>query len=81
VVIQLYKPANNIFKERLAHLREERNLKQKEFAEAINIHNRNINRYELGLREPDFDTLIKIADFFNVSTDYLLGRTENRKRL
>lgn len=37
---------------------EEKNLRQKEFAEAINIHNRNFNRYELGLREPDFDTLI-----------------------
>jgi transcriptional regulator with XRE-family HTH domain len=80
-VIPLDKTVNNIFKERLVYLREEKNLKQKEFAEAIKIHNRNINRYELGLREPDFDTLIKIADFFNVSTDYLLGRTENRKRL
>ncbi len=72
---------NNLFKDRLVQLREEKKLKQKEFAEAVKIHNRNINRYELGLREPDFDTLIKIADFFNVSTDYLLGRTENRKRL
>ncbi len=72
---------DNIFKERLIKLREERNLKQKEFAEAVQIHNRNINRYELGLREPDFDTLVQIADFFDVSTDYLLGRTENRKRL
>jgi transcriptional regulator with XRE-family HTH domain len=74
-------PVNNLFKERLVQLREEMHLKQKEFAEAVKIHNRNINRYELGLREPDFDTLIQIADFFNVSTDYLLGRTENRKRL
>jgi len=74
-------PVNNLFRERLLQLREERNLKQKEFAEAVMIHNRNINRYELGLREPDFDTLIQIADFFNVSTDYLLGRTENRKRM
>jgi transcriptional regulator with XRE-family HTH domain len=72
---------DNIFKERLIKLREERNLKQKEFAEAVKIHNRNINRYELGLREPDFDILVQIADFFDVSTDYLLGRTENRKRL
>lgn len=74
-------PVNNLFKERLVQLREERNLKQKDFAEAVKIHKRNISRYELGLREPDFDTLIQIADFFNVSTDYLLGRTENRKRL
>jgi Predicted transcriptional regulators len=75
------KSVNNIFKERLVQLREGKNLKQKEFAEAIGIHNRNINRYELGLREPDFDTLVKIADFFGVSTDYLLGRTKNRKKL
>jgi transcriptional regulator with XRE-family HTH domain len=81
VVTQLETPVNNLFKERLVQLREERNLKQKEFAEAVKIHNRNINRYEKGLREPDFDTLIQIADYFNVSTDYLLGRTESRKRL
>jgi Helix-turn-helix. len=40
-----------------------------------------ISRYETGTRDPKLDTLIEFADFFKVSTDYLLGRTDNRKRL
>ena len=38
-----------------------------------------ISRYETGEREPGIDELIKIADYFNVSVDYLIGRTENPK--
>lgn len=47
---------------------------QKEVAERLKINQVTYNRYEKGEREPDNDTLKKIADFFNVSTDYLLGR-------
>lgn len=75
------KQVNNLFKNRFVQLREETKLTQKQFAEAIKIPNGTINRYETGIRVPDFDTLILFADFFNVSTDYLLGRTENRQRL
>lgn len=74
------KPVKNLFRQRLIQLREERNLTQKEFAVQINIPNATINRYETGIRVPDYDTLILIADFFNVSTDYLLGRTETREK-
>ncbi len=72
-------PSKNIFKQRLVQLREENNLTQKKLAEIIYMNNRTINHYETGIREPDFDTLITLADFFDVSTDYLLGRTEKRK--
>ncbi len=73
------KPVKNLFKIHLIQLREEANLTQKQFAEAVKIPNSTINRYETGIRVPDFDTLITLADFFDVSTDYLLGRTEKRK--
>ena len=75
------RPVKNLFRNRLVQLREEISLTQKQFAEAVKIPNGTINRYETGIRVPDYDTLIMFADFFNVSTDYLLGRTENRKRL
>lgn len=60
--------------QRLRTLRENINLMQKEVAERLKINQVTYNRYEKGEREPDNDTLKKIADFFNVSTDYLLGR-------
>lgn len=72
------KPVKNLFKIRLIQLREEANLTQKQLAEAVKIPNSTLNRYETGIRVPDYDTLIMIADFFDVTTDYLLGRTEKR---
>lgn len=72
------KPVKNLFRFRLVQLREEANLTQKQFAAAVKISNSTINRYETGIREPDYDTLIRFADFFNVSTDYLLGRTDKK---
>ncbi len=70
-----------MFGERIRKLREEAGINQPKFAEILNVKTATINRYENDVREPEYATLIKIADFFNVSTDYLLGRTENRKRL
>jgi transcriptional regulator with XRE-family HTH domain len=70
----------NSFRNRLIQLREELGLTQKQFANAIKMPNATINRYETGIREPDFDTLIIFADFFNVNTDFLLGRTEVKGR-
>ncbi|HBR30137.1 MAG TPA: hypothetical protein DD789_11965 [Firmicutes bacterium] len=72
------KPVKNLFRFRLVQLREESNLTQKQFAEAVQIPNSTINRYETGIRVPDFDTLIIFADYFKVSTDYLLGRTDKK---
>jgi transcriptional regulator with XRE-family HTH domain len=69
------------FGERIRKLREEAGINQPQFAQILNVKTATINRYENDVREPEYATLIQIADYFNVSTDYLLGRTENRKRL
>lgn len=67
-----------MFAQRLKQLRTERQISQSELASALNISNRTISMYEQGNSEPNVDTLSKIADFFNVTTDYLIGRTEGR---
>lgn len=61
----------NIFK----RLRVSTGLTQVEIAEKLKISRSTIGMYETGAREPDFETLERIADFFNVDIDYLLGRT------
>ncbi len=45
----------------------------------LNMNQNSISRYETGLREADYNTLILFADYFDVSLDYLLGRTDNPK--
>ena len=62
--------------ERLNHLKIDRKLLQKTIAEENNIPLRTYQRYEYGEREPSLSTLIKLADYFNVSLDYLAGRTD-----
>lgn len=64
---------------RLKELRTARGISQIKLAMDLNVNQNSISRYESGLREPDYNTLIKIADYFNVSIDYLLYRTENLK--
>lgn len=64
---------------RLKELRTARSVSQVKLAIDLNVNQNSISRYESGLREPDYNTLIKIADYFNVSIDYLLYRTENPK--
>ena len=54
----------------------ENNLSRAQLAEKLNVSVRLISYWELGQRECDFDMLIKIADLFSVSIDYLLGRKE-----
>ena len=66
----------NKFYEQLASLREENNLSRAQLAEKLNVSVRLISYWENGQRECDFDMLIKIADLFSVSIDYLLGRKE-----
>ncbi|PBC87543.1 transcriptional regulator with XRE-family HTH domain [Caldicellulosiruptor bescii] len=70
----------NIFAMRLKELREEANLTQNELAEKLGIGRATLSNYELGVRKPDIDTLQKIANYFNVSSDYLLGMTPIKKR-
>ncbi|HZJ82442.1 MAG TPA: helix-turn-helix transcriptional regulator [Clostridia bacterium] len=60
---------------RIKHLREEKDMSQLEFAKVLNINNSTLSQYEAGNRVPSDDIKIKIANYFNVSTDYLLGRT------
>lgn len=61
--------------DRLKHLRNAKNLTQTQLSKELNISRGTYAHYEINKREPDFDTLQKLADFYNVSTDYLLGRS------
>ena len=63
--------------ERLKQLRKRDGLSQTEFAKKFNISTGTIGNWETGAREPDASTLMKIAKFFNVTVDYLLGETDD----
>ncbi len=61
---------------RLEESRLEKKMTKKEVADALQIDQSTYGKYELGKREPDAATLLKLADLFEVSADYLLGRTD-----
>lgn len=63
---------------RLKELRKERNISQLKLALDLNVNQNTISRYENMEREADYETLIRFADYFNVSVDYLLGRTNKK---
>jgi len=63
----------------LKKIRKEKGISQLKLALDLNTSQNTISRYETGEREPGICELIKIADYFNVSIDYLVGRTENPK--
>jgi transcriptional regulator with XRE-family HTH domain len=63
--------------DRIRELREERDWSQREFAKRVGINYSVVNRIELGKRSVEDHELAKIADVFGVTTDYLLGRTDN----
>ena len=63
---------------RLKELRKEKNISQLKLSFELHLNQNSISRYETGEREADYETLKKIADYFNVSLDYLLGRTDKR---
>ena len=65
-----------IFQERLIELRKLNKLTQREMAEYLQIAQPSYIRYEHGTSQPSLETLVKLADYFDVSTDYLLGREE-----
>lgn len=65
------------FPERLTELRKERQLTQKQVYEGVGMSPIGYQRYEYGDREPAYQKLLALADFFNVSLDYLVGRTDN----
>lgn len=62
---------------RLRELRKKKKISQIRLAIELNLNQNSISRYENGEREADYSTLISIADYFGVSIDYLLGRTDN----
>ncbi len=66
----------NILGKRIKKLREKNNLNQLEFSKILNISNTTLSQYEAGNRTPSDEIKEKVADYFNVSVDYLLGRTE-----
>lgn len=66
-----------MFGDRLKKLREEKNMYQKDLANILGVSAGAIGMYENNKRTPDFDILKKIADVFDVTIDYLLGRTNN----
>ncbi len=62
----------------IAKLRKEKNYCQKQLAAQLNLSVSTISNYENGVHYPDYETLCKIADYFGVTTDYLLGRSSYR---
>lgn len=69
-----YNKVMNQFAERLKEIREENNMSRKDLAEKLFVSVRLVSYWETGKRECSFDMLIKIADLFGESVDYLLGR-------
>lgn len=66
-----------MFSDILVKLIEERGVTAYQIAKATGLSNAALSRYKSGKQDPAIDKLIAIADFFDVSTDYLLGRTSN----
>ena len=64
---------------RLKNIREDRDLKQKDLAAYLNISQNTYSQYETGVIALTAEVLIKLADYYNVSVDYLLDRTNNPK--
>jgi len=62
---------------RLKEIRKQKGISQLKLALDLNTNQNTISRYETGEREPGICELIKLADYFDVSIDYLLGRTDN----
>lgn len=66
--------------DRIALLREKFKLTQEELSKKIDISRASLSHYEKNRREPDYDTIVKLADLFKVSLDYMTGRTEDPQR-
>lgn len=72
---------NSNFAERLRFLRMENTVSQKKLAEKLFVAQQTVAKWETDKSTPNPDTIAKISDFFNVSTDYLLGKTDLRNPL
>ncbi|MFG6116923.1 helix-turn-helix domain-containing protein [Halobacillus sp. MO56] len=65
------------FSDRLKSLREKQKVSREQLAQTIGVSYSTIAKYESGTREPDFKTLDKMSDYFEVTTDYLLGKSDS----
>ena len=65
--------------ENIRNLRIDRGLTQKQIAEILNVKQNTYSQYEIGVLNYPIDVLIKLADYYGVSVDYLLGRTNKRE--
>ena len=66
-----------LFGQRLRMLREKREMTQEEMSGMLHVHRSTYTKYEIGETQPSIDTLIRLADLFKVSVDFLLGRTDD----
>lgn len=69
-----------MIKDKLKELRKKHHLTQIEFARIFNISNGTVGNWESGIRQPDHETLVKIAKYFDVTVDYLLGVEDGNKK-
>lgn len=69
------------FYERFKQLREEKGYSQQMLADKLRISRSTVGMYESGLREPNFELLEEIADFFNVDMDYLVGKSTIKRKI
>ncbi len=67
--------------ENLRALRENAGISQKQLADAIGVSQQSINKYENHNIEPDIETMIRIADYFDTSVDYLIGHSNVRRKI
>ena len=70
--------SNSFISTRLKEKREELHLKQDQVAQLVGVNRNAISTYENGTREPSLGMLVRLARLYRVSTDYLLGKTDNR---
>ena len=63
----------------LKQLRMEKQLTQEKLSETLGVSRRTVSRWETGNNLPDLSILVELADFYDVSVDYILGRTNNKK--
>ena len=68
------------FEERLTKLRTKAGVSQQAIGDALSVSRWAVHNYEAGKNRPDFDGLIALADYFDVSLDYLVGRSDRRER-
>lgn len=71
----------SIMAKRLRDARERKNLKQTQVKALTGINNKTLSGYENGVSEPDLETLNKLAELYEVSVDWLMGRTDNPKQI